>query len=173
MNYSDILLNFDLNKNIFDVDDKEYVYHFNEPIDLVNLNKTNIRFVTVFNHPVNNKLPKVLKILTFGDNFNQNIDYLPSTLNKLTCGYKFNQPINNLPHALTFLHLCGNFNQQLDLLPESLEILDIKFLTKKISINDLPASIKKIIVNSDYVNNINSIYHNKLDIYISPKRITK
>lgn len=166
MNYSDLL-----NINYDDVDiDKEYYYHFNEPINLTNLDKTNICFADCFNHPVNNKLPTILIKLVFGREFNQNIDHLPQKLQYLSLGFNFNQPINNLPHTLTFLSLTGNFKHNFDFLPESLITLDIKRLINNIKINDLPSGIQKIIVKAGKENNINKIYKDKIEIYNPPKR---
>ena len=50
-------------------------------------------------------LPKNLTTLTFGDNFNQNVDNLPPNLQTLTFGYQFNQNVDNLPSNIEYIKL--------------------------------------------------------------------
>jgi hypothetical protein len=41
-----------------------------------------------------------LTYLTFGDDFNQPVDYLPPNLSHLTFGWYFNQPVDHLPQKI-------------------------------------------------------------------------
>jgi hypothetical protein len=50
-----------------------------------------------------------LSFLTFGDDFNQDIDTLPPSLRELTLGYFFDRPVD------TYLHPFSNLNLEMDL----------------------------------------------------------
>ena len=74
-------------------------------------NLTHLTFGWDFNQNVD--LPCNLTHLTFGNNFNQNVN-LPCTLTHLTFGNDFNQNVD-LPRNLTHLTFGNNFNQNVDL----------------------------------------------------------
>eukprot|EP00435_Cladocopium_sp_Y103_P033001 s3520_g8.t1 len=76
-------------------------------------------------------LPDSLESLTFGHEFNQNLNgvMLPSSLRNLTFGYQFDQSLDGLPSNLRSLSLgpTSRFNQSLErvIWPESLESLTL------------------------------------------------
>ncbi len=121
-------------------DDFEHLNYSNNPLESLfwNINK-DIKFY-----------PETLKNLTFGKNYNLQINGLPDFIENLSfdksslfdkpldnlhstnnsnyvCGLKYlylgdmyNQPINNLPNTIEYLQLGKNFNNPIDNLPESL-----------------------------------------------------
>ena len=80
---------------------------------------THLTFGEQFNREVN-YLPEKLTHLTFGNQFNTEVDFLPNSLTHLTFGWSFNQQVDNLPSSLTHLSFGNQFNQIIDNLPSSL-----------------------------------------------------
>jgi hypothetical protein len=68
-------------------------------------------------------IPNFIKKITFGKNFNSNVDSLPEGIEEIEFGIRFNQPIDNLPKSLLVLRLGPDFDQSVDNLPENLEKL--------------------------------------------------
>jgi len=68
-------------------------------------------------------IPNFVKKITFGKNFNSNVDSLPEGLLEIEFGIRFNQPIDKLPKSLLVLRLGPDFDQSVDNLPENLEKL--------------------------------------------------
>ncbi len=68
-------------------------------------------------------IPNFIKKITFGKNFNSNVDSLPEGIQEIEFGIRFNQPINKLPKSLLVLKLGPDFDQSVDNLPENLEKL--------------------------------------------------
>jgi hypothetical protein len=144
-------------------------FYFNQKVDKLPETLTQLCFDTYFNQPIDN-LPKSLTHLTFvlHSCFNQPIDNLPKNLTHLTFGINFNQPVDNLPENLTHLKLhCKNNkiiipknvselyimnnNILINNLPEHIEKLFIKFSIVKNKIENLPITIKEIIIeNKEY-----------------------
>lgn len=107
-------------------------------------------------------LPETLRVLIIDTK--KYIQNYPPKLYTLRFGNYFNQEINNLPQTLYELELGYCFNQSLDFLPESLQILNLRMNNKIKKINDLPSSIKKVVIRKSQSNLINPIYHNKVVI---------
>jgi hypothetical protein len=114
-------------------------------------NLTNLRILTFgnpFDQSVNN-LPNFITNLTFGTNFNQSVDNLPNSITHLTFGWNFNQSVNNLPNSITNLTLGYYFNQSVNNLSSNLKIIKISRYNPKIkaiskSIYNINPSIKII-----------------------------
>lgn len=115
-----------------------------------------------------NNLPAFLHTLKIGGHFNNNVNNLPNKLKVLMFGYFFNKSINKISLSLKTLKIGWFYNYNLDLLPEGLEILDISDnnfrINNNIKINDLPSSIKQIIINENQENLVNKIYKHKIVI---------
>ncbi|ADO67547.1 hypothetical protein crov513 [Cafeteria roenbergensis virus] len=59
-----------------------------------------------FNQPINNvKWPKSLTALSFGNNFNQPLDFLPESLKELTLNSTYNHDLSNLPSGINRIQL--------------------------------------------------------------------
>ena len=132
--------------------------HFNCRLDdslsnLVDLRE--LRFGHRFNQPLNDSLMNLhnLQKLTFGINFNQPLDDCLSKLDnlrELTLGYRFNQPIV-IPDGIKKLSLDCNSQNMIDFLPSN--IVELEFGSMfNLELNDLPNSIKKIIIRNKYYN---------------------
>jgi hypothetical protein len=76
-------------------------------------------------------LPNSITHLTFGSDFDQQVDYLPNSITHLTFGENFNQPVGhqgcedincprNLPNSITHLKFGRDFNQSVNNLPNSI-----------------------------------------------------
>jgi serine/threonine protein kinase len=68
-------------------------------------------------------IPNFVKKITFGKNFNSNVDFLPEGIQEIEFGIRFNQPIEKLPKSLLVLRLGPDFDQSVDNLPEKIEKL--------------------------------------------------
>ena len=114
---------------------KHLEYLFDNDNDADNIIQKIIKYqTTIYNCKVSLiKLPKIPNIfpkltmhLTFGSEFNQEIEEsaLPKTLTNLTFGWKFNQEIkeNILPNSLTHLTFGWEFNKEIkeNILPKTL-----------------------------------------------------
>ena len=62
-----------------------------------------------------------MRYLTFGYDFNKEVDNLPNSITYLTFGFDFNKQVEHLPDSLTHLTFGYYFNQKVDNLP-----LDLK-----------------------------------------------
>jgi hypothetical protein len=111
-----------------------FSFNFQQIIDVNNIPKTLTHFtchgpfyVQMMNQK--SKLPKNIKHVTFGDDFDISLKsrILPKMLTHLTFGSKFNQYLDagDLPQTLTHLTLGKAFNKQLSpgVLPSKLEHL--------------------------------------------------
>jgi hypothetical protein len=110
---------------------------------------TQIRsWMGVKNEPIARMLPS-LQSLTFGYNFNENIDnlLLPSSLQQLTFGNDFNQSVDNLklPVSLKQLTFGHDFNQRIDhlKLPASLEQLTFGYCFDQ-PVDNLPSLLQQL-----------------------------
>ena len=117
---------------------------------------THLTLGWVFNQQVN--LSPNLIHLTFGYCFNQQVN-LPPNLTHLTFGWKFNQQVN-LPFSVQFLELdCNNINI-IDYLSDNVEELVLGY-NNILELNDLPSSIKKLVIkNEDYNQELNCLPNN-------------
>src|SRR6056300_1247759 len=77
-----------------------------------------------FNQEVNN-LPPNITNLTFGYYFNQEVNNLPPNITHLTFGYHFNQEVN-IPFSVKYLKLDCNNQNIIDYLPDSIEELELE-----------------------------------------------
>lgn len=116
-----------------------------------------------------NNLPHSIKYLSIlGYFMDIIIKKLPLELLSFTIETSNNHPMDNLPNKLISLTINKdygnyNFNQPLDLLPESLLYLKLYLHTDyKYKINDLPSSIKYIIINDDAKIYFNKMYKRKI-----------
>lgn len=101
--------------------------------------------------------PKNMKKISFGDNFDFDIDagILPENLEILIFGNSYNRPFKEgvLPKGLKNLNLGNNFNQIIEngILPDSLEIIAFgEKYNKLINRNVLPEGLKVIIFGDNY-----------------------
>lgn len=134
---------------------------YNEPLEksLGKLEKIKIiTFGNYFNQDVSN-LPLGITHLTFGENFNQDVSNLPLGLTHLTFGKKFNKQVDYLPLGIIYLEFGNDFNQTIDNLPIGIEHIILGDNFSK-SIDNLPNNIKYIKMSSDYI--IKNIEINKL-----------
>jgi len=91
-------------------------------------NLTYIKFSHFFNEPVDLLLPSTLKVVLFGNHFNQNVDYLPRSLVKVGFAAGFNKSIDNLPVGLEDIKFkISKFNQTITGLPPNLKRLCIAY----------------------------------------------
>ena len=126
--------------------------HFNQPIKKWPSMLEILRFGDKFNTPLFT-LPPNLKILEFGDNFNQPIIPLiyPKKLFTISFGNAFNQQIDDLPDSIENIKLGNEFNTEVFYFPRNLKYIEFGKKFNKIStINQLPPSIKKITLYSDF-----------------------
>lgn len=154
----------------------------NLPINLKNLDINDN-----YNMLLNN-LPSKINIISIGNDNSRYFNNLPKSIKYFT--YYCKNPSNKIPlcNELIIRNLTLNNNNNLDFIPEGvkqLKILNFEnheekkiylnsentwYTTQNISyckINDLPSSINKIIIDKDYKDNVNKIYHDKLnfDVY--------
>lgn len=127
------------------------------------------------NSNINNLSNKIIK-LGLNEVFNKNINNLPYSITKLYVGCKFNKSLNKIP-SIKKLYYSSNYepiipntiktlyvnnnNLNLDLLSEGIETLIISNIMNK-EINDLPSSIKKIVIHKQKINLINKLYTHKI-----------
>ena len=64
------------------------------------------------------KMPSSLTHLTFGREFNSEVNNLPSSITHITFGDSFNKQVNNLPSSLTHVVFGGSFSKSIDNLPK-------------------------------------------------------
>lgn len=100
-----------------------------------------------------------VKILEFKFSCHKFITPLPIKLEKLIL-YKYRTELTNLPNTLKELQV-ENYNFSFDFLPEGIEILRIPNYQKQL--NDLPSSVKEIWIYNHDKQNINKIYHHKIN----------
>lgn len=103
-------------------------------------------------------LPNTLKELHIR-HYDFIFDFLPKGLEKLIL-YRYNKKLDNLPNSLKELQV-ENYNFSFDFLPEGIEILRIPNYQKQL--NDLPSSVKEIWIYNHDKQNINKIYHHKIN----------
>jgi hypothetical protein len=80
-----------------------------------------------FNGPINpDEIPKTVKVLIFGNNFNHSIDNLPAQIEIIVflTESKFNHSVDNLPVGLKGIIFGKNFFKSIELLPSNLEFID-------------------------------------------------
>jgi hypothetical protein len=87
------------------------------------------------------ELPREVRILSFGREFNQNIAQFPKNLEYLEFGDKFNMPIPELPSSLKGLSFGQCFNFDLPPLPPNLQYLKLGKSFNK-AIIELPSKLK-------------------------------
>jgi hypothetical protein len=112
---------------------------FNQPLDNLPSDITNLTLGYYFNRPIDN-LPSSIINLTLGNSFNQRLDNLPSEIINLTLGWYFNQPIDNLPSSIIVLTLGFHFNQRLDNLPSGIINLTLGYCFNQ-NLDNLPHGI--------------------------------
>lgn len=87
--------------------------------------------------------PTKLTHLIFGDEFNNNVNYLPNTLTHIYFGSKFNKSIDKLPNSIIFIKFGSDFNKLINNLPNGLE--EIIFGSEfDQTINVIGPNVKKI-----------------------------
>jgi len=129
-----------ITKNIYTTDGAKIV-------SLLPDNLTDITFGNNFNQQVDNLPINLIELFT-GNMFNQSVDKLPKNLEVLhlntTWSGKFNQSIDNLPITLNELCIYGDFNQKIDKLPNGLNILILNETRFNKSICSLPVELDKL-----------------------------
>jgi hypothetical protein len=142
-------------------------YKFNKSITKLPKSLIYLELGNMFNKSID-KLPPNLKYLILGDDFNKSVTQLPRTLKYLEFGYYFNKPLDKLPDTLTQLKLGYKFNKPVDKLPSNLKKIDFSIwsLFNK-DLNNLPASVKCVIVSKFYNRYIPDTISNKICTYTS------
>src|SRR5690606_16716268 len=115
---------------------------FNNFIDVLVPDKTSI-------------LPLNIQYLTFGYNFNENIDdYIPLTVTHLTFGMFFNQPIKNcIPSSVTHLTFESYFDQCIEnCIPSSVTHLNFDNKFNKPIENNIPSSVTHLKLGHEFKN---------------------
>ena len=144
--------------NLNNLRELTFGYNFNQPLGNSLSNLVDLQELTLgnnFNKSLNNSLLDLhnLRKLIFGCYFNQPLnDTLSNLVNlrELTLGYYFNQPLD-IPNMITKLKIYCNCQYIIDYLPSSVEELVLGY-DFNLELNDLPSSIKKIIIKSPYYN---------------------
>ena len=130
---------------IFEGESSNNYSRFNQPIII----KTNFNFINYFKvDKYKSILPKNLTHLTFGYSFNKKVDNLPQNITHLTFGYVFNQIVDKLPITIKELSLHCN-NNLINNLPEHIEKLFINFYYKIKKVENLPFTLKEIIIKDE------------------------
>jgi hypothetical protein len=142
-------------------------YKFNKSITKLPKSLIYLELGNMFNKSID-KLPPNLKYLILGDEFNKSVTQLPRTLKYLEFGYYFNKPIDKLPDTITTLVLGYKFCNSVYKLPSNLKILDFGLwsLFNK-ELNNLPVTIKCIIISKFYNRYIPDTISNKICTYTS------
>ncbi len=130
-----------------------FTWEFNQPVDQLPNSLTHLTFGCYFNQPVD-KLPNSITHLIFRENFNQPVDKLPSSVTHLMLGWSFDQSLKNLPSNIYYLGF-ESISLIKDDIPSTINTVEIYFSYYYDSeddyldeiINNLPSTIKKIIVN--------------------------
>jgi len=156
------------------------IYHmFNNDLNTLPKKLKKLHIDSLFNKNIN-KLPESLEELNLiGTKFDQPIECLPKSLKKLCLGYRFNHDLNtnNLPSSLEYLQVYGLFDKDLNDLPKNTKTLCIhskmninlskiskyvetliindSTISESLIICDLPENIKRLILNSHYIEIIN------------------
>ena len=93
-----------------------------------------------FDQKINLLLLTYLTHLTFGAEFNKDVDNLPLNLTHLVFGHSFNKSVCNLPKKLIYLIFGHDFNQVVDILPSTLTHLTFGACFNQ-SVNYLPSTL--------------------------------
>lgn len=103
---------------------KDLSIRINKKIENLNCKDMQIiMFAQNFNESLDpDDIPPSIRVLIFGNHFNQSLDNLPPTIEVIIFpNYSnFNWPLNNLPVKLKAIIFGKNYNQNLNLLPSSL-----------------------------------------------------
>lgn len=120
------------------------------------------RLFCTYNNELDN-LPSTLNKLVLQNNYKGKLNLLPNGLHilKLRTGDNCDINLDNLPTSLIRLEILCNYLGNLDFLPEGLKILKIYNCEKEI--NDLPSSLKKLIIDKNCETIINECYFSKLE----------
>ena len=117
-----LILPYNFDNKLYDLPSDIKVIVFEEELDENEYSK--------FNQPVGHQgcedincprnLPNSITHLTFGSDFDQQVDYLPNSITHLIFGSKFNQSVNYLPNSITHLTFGYWFSQPVNNLPNSI-----------------------------------------------------
>jgi hypothetical protein len=118
---------------------------------------TDLYFGKNYDKSINkNILPKTLKKIVFGDNFNQEIypETLPNGIDTIYFGYYFNKKINShiLPEKLKHLTFNGEYKYPLTIntFPNNLTHLSFKYYNIEIAKNVFPETLIYLKLSIDY-----------------------
>ena len=114
---------------------------FNSEVKNLPETLTHINFGKKFNSNV--EFSNSVEYITFGEEFNKEINKYPKSLIYIKFGWNFNFPLDNLPSSLKKLILGHCYNHSLDFLPSSLLYLEIDTNFNK-TINNLPPSLRQL-----------------------------
>jgi hypothetical protein len=141
--------------------------NFNQSInDCIPSSVTHLTFGDDFNQPINNCIPSSVTHLKFGSCFNQSINgCIPQSVKRLEFGYFFNQPIKDcIPPLVTDLILSYHFNQSIEgCIPSSVTYIAFGYFFRQ-SINNLPMSVKRIVLEEGYDLPIDKTIFERIDI---------
>ena len=178
----DNILNIDFKNNILSLHFLKINFlNFAECMEKLSKFKNKIELLLDYDNDVymNNleldKIPKNVKYLHFGNNFNRNIEYIPKWIIYLSFGNNFNSYISKFPENLIYLKFGNKFNKEIYEYPKNLRYL---FFGDKYNqdLYNLPEKICRIDFGNSFNRNIDKLSDNvenlKLGKYFD-KLITK
>lgn len=131
--------------------------YFNKPINNLHYKTKSLKFGSCFNQKLN-YIPNYCIHITTGYNFKKSCSYLPNSLNTFLIGgqHKENN-VNNLPKSITNLIITRDNFKKINKYPKNIKFMTYHIslptrnqlnykikLLKKLKINSLPTTIKKI-----------------------------
>lgn len=142
--------------------------------DEIPLNTIKIEFYCSYNKPLEKSFSELekIKIIIFGNYFNQDVSVLPPGITHLTFGDDFNQDVSNLPLGIIYLKFGKKFNKQVNYLPHGLIYLEFGDDFNQ-TIDDLPIMINNIILGDNFSKSINNLPNNINHITMSLEYISK
>ena len=151
-NYSNAFVKIDNNKCVVNQKDNYFIPGFMKRHDLNNLEY--LEFPNSYNDSIKGILPKKIKTLNFGSEFNYFFekDDLPKTLRTLTLGIKYSHSLINVPKSLIKLELVTANENVFNSIPRKLKILVIYANNIDVDkceqiMNNLPIGLEKLIIN--------------------------
>ena len=151
-NYPNAFVKIDNNKCVVNQKNNYYIHNFLKRQDLDNLEY--LEFPNNYNDSIKGIIPKKLKTLDFGSEFNYFFekDDLPKTLRSLTLGIKYSHSLINVPKSLIKLELVSANENVFNSIPRKLKILVIYANNIKVDkceqiMNNLPIGLEKLIIN--------------------------
>ena len=93
-------------------------------------------------------MPNGIEYIKFGNNFNNNVDYLPCSIIDIVFGDCFNYDIDNLPSSIKTIEIgCKNFSKQINNIPFGLE----KIKLEKNYYDNNKEHLDKILLSNEFI----------------------